>query len=109
MQRAPLSGVAIAALLALGLPAAGAVETAAPNAGVMMIADAPRTVMQVEGEYANLRSAPSTKAKLIARLNHGTKVEVLAHVSHGSWLKVKAGRQQGYIKATLLKPVTVPS
>lgn len=108
MHRVLLVTFAITALCAFG-PRAVAAETVAAQAKAVAIASTARTVMEVRGEHANLRSAPSTKARLIARLNRGTKVEVLARVSAGSWIKVKVGSREGYVKATLLKPLMVSS
>ena len=97
-----LMSVALAALVGQAAFAAPSLpQRPPPAAGLMTVADAQQ--MEVSGSYANLRAKPTTQAKLLAKLNHGTKVDILGKVEHDRWYHVKANGQEGYIRADLLK------
>ena len=84
----PLSAATLAPRLVPATPA------------LVAVADAP---MEVSGPYANLRAKPTTQAKLLAKLNHGTKVDIVGKVEHDRWYHVKVNGMDGYIRADLLK------
>jgi uncharacterized protein YgiM (DUF1202 family) len=53
---------------------------------------------------ANIRSAPSTRARVTGRLAAGQQVDVLAATGNGSWLLVgQGGLATGYVSAGLLR------
>jgi uncharacterized protein YgiM (DUF1202 family) len=103
-MRAIASLIVAAALTGMFAPPLSA-ATSAPGvvpAGslVQTVADAQ---MEVSGPYANLRAKPTTQAKLLAKLNHGTKVDIVGKVEHDHWYHVKVNGMDGYIRADLLK------
>jgi len=63
------------------------------------LAQAPTTLKTVGG--VNLRSEPSTDAKIISVLNTGTSVEVLEYNPDG-WSKVRLNGSAGFIRSDLL-------
>ena len=52
-------------------------------------------------EYANLRSAPSQDARVIARIANGSRLRVLD--SDGEWVHVAFGPLEGYVHADMLE------
>jgi len=59
------------------------------------------TEMTVTASSANLRQQPSTKAKILAKLTHGTKVQAVG--TSGSWIHVKYKTMDGYVSQHLLR------
>jgi Bacterial SH3 domain len=60
-----------------------------------------------DGTGANLRTAPSTAAPVIATLREGTPVEILGDpiTSEGrQWRPVRGGDQQGWVLAVVVRP-----
>ena len=51
----------------------------------------------------NVRSAPSTKSRIVARLTSGQKVEVLS--IQGKWAKISINGKTGYVSVQFLAKV----
>jgi len=93
--------VALTGMFAEALSAAPSPPPRPPEAPALLAAADAQ--MEVAGAYANLRAKPTTQAKLLAKLNHGTKVDILGKVEHDHWYHVKVNGMDGYIRADLLK------
>jgi SH3-like domain-containing protein len=62
----------------------------------------PGKSMAIAVRKANIRSSPSTKSKVITRLDHGSRVIVL--VQEGEWVQVELeSGQEGWIHGSLLE------
>jgi hypothetical protein len=70
----------------------------APASLYQTVAD---TEMTVTASSANLRQQPSTKAKILMKLTHGTKVQAVG--TSGTWVHVKYKNLDGYVSAHLLR------
>lgn len=105
--RQRVTAVAVAlALTFTGAAATGNAAAAAPPVAVA-VAPAPQATGKVMVTTAdlNLRTSPSTSAKIITTLAKGTKVTVID--SSGSWKKVNVGKRTGWVAAKFLKAVAV--
>lgn len=69
------------------------------TAGLSVRAD--DAVVDREVEYANLRSAPSQDARVIARIANGSRLRVLD--TDGEWVHVAFGPLNGYVHADMLE------
>ena len=58
----------------------------------------------VARQLANLRAAPSTDAKIIARFKEDDAVAVTGKVEGKDWYRVKAEAGEGYVSASLIQP-----
>jgi uncharacterized protein YgiM (DUF1202 family) len=68
------------------------------HSGALLVAD---QEMTVAGNAVNLREKPSTKARVIIKLNAGTKVTAIG--ASGSWTHVKYLDLDGYVSSKFLK------
>lgn len=53
------------------------------------------------GSRLNMRSAPSTDAKILAKLDFGTRVQALS-TGNAGWTKIAYGGQEGYVSSDYL-------
>jgi uncharacterized protein YraI len=96
---------AIAAAVALtvtGSVVGAQAATAAPISAAAVSAPAPNAAQKVMVTTAdlNLRTSPSTSARIITTLKKGTKVTVTG--SSGSWRKVVVGNRTGWVSGKYL-------
>jgi uncharacterized protein YraI len=95
------TGAFVTTQAASAAPSAVAAAAAAPS---RVVPAAAKKVMVTTADL-NLRTSPSTSAKIITVLKKGTKVTVTA--SSGSWRKVAVGSRTGWVSAKFLKAVVV--
>jgi hypothetical protein len=64
--------------------------------------------VRVTGDRVNLRSAPNTTSRIVAKVDKGTVIEVLGR--EGSWIRVTApgSGSAAYVSASLCEPVAAP-
>lgn len=89
--------------LALGGPAWSAGmsrDLLAPERAIVQVQAATGGTVTVRTAYANLRAEPTTKSKLLGKVNHGAKLTVVG--SSGDWTQVQSGDKTGYINNKLL-------
>jgi uncharacterized caspase-like protein len=91
-------------------PAATETQTAAvvPEPAPQAAAEpAPPAIEAMSGVYvakksANVRSAPTTQAKVVAKLAAEQAADVTGAVTGGEWLRVSTGGQTGFVSASLM-------
>ncbi len=103
-----LAAVALTiALSVTGAVAGSQAATAAPTSGAAAVSASARVVpaaaakkVMVTTTDLNLRTSPSTSAKIITTLKKGTKVTVTS--SKGVWRKVTVGKRTGWVHSKFL-------
>ena len=73
-----------------------------PSENGTRITELDATYVATQG--ANVRAAPSTDAKIVARLRADDPVQVTGQVKDKSWFRVEFEDGAGYVNATLLAP-----
>jgi uncharacterized protein YraI len=64
-------------------------------------------IVATDGQGANMRTEPSTRAPVIATLREGTPVEVLGDpvTAEGRpWRQIRAGGRDGWVVAVVVRP-----
>lgn len=90
----------VSLLVAIMLVGAGQAVQISPAAAATVVYQAGDTV-QVSTYYANVRSAASSKGKILAAIKRGTVLQVESR--KGNWYLVNVNGKQGYIYVTCLK------
>ncbi len=84
--------------------AARQIQPAAPEPAPLAIAD--MSGVYVATKSANVRSAPATDAKVIAKLAADQAADVTGKVAGGEWLRVAVKGKTGFVSASLMTAST---
>ncbi len=107
---AVIAGVIFVPMFGGSAPAPRATVGTMAHAGEAAVADTAPTAQEAKAvtiQNANLRATASATAKLVVTLPKGTQVIVAG--ANGEWSQVKTldGAREGWVKTSVLKPVTV--
>lgn len=67
-----------------------------------------RDVFYVSSSSANVRSGPSTSARIIGRLDYCQPVPVVRQMPGTSWYVVNLGGRRGFMSSTVISPFPPP-
>jgi len=89
--------------------AARQIQPAAPEPAPQPEEAAPLAVEELSGVYvatksANVRAAPATDAKIVAKLAVDQAVDATGQVAGGEWLRVSAKGKTGFVSGKLMAP-----
>ncbi len=109
LARAKIAELESAAKPAETQSAARQIQPAAPQPEGQPEAPAPLAVEALSGVYvatksANVRAAPATDAKIIAKLAADQPVDATGQVAGGEWLRVSVKGQTGFVSGKLMAP-----
>ena len=89
--------------------AARQIQPAAPEPAPQLEVPAPLAVEELSGVYvatksANVRAAPATDAKIVAKLAVDQAVDATGQVAGGEWLRVSVKGTTGFVSGKLMAP-----